>query len=127
MAGLTGRFEVNEKGGSIVLGSEQASLELPGIIAEGTADLDTLAAQISWTLAPDRVDVTFNNLSFANKDVTGTLFGSFTRRQDATRLIDLTAHFSKVDGRTVYRYIPRLPQPVVDYLKASISAAPRTT
>ena len=121
MAGLTGRFEVNEKGGSIVLGSEQASLELPGIIAEGTADLDTLAAQISWTLAPDRVDVTFNNLSFANKDVTGTLFGSFTRRQDATRLIDLTAHFSKVDGRTVYRYIPRLPQPVVDYLKASIS------
>ena len=122
MAGLTGRFEVSEKGGSVVLGSDHVSLELPGILAEGSAELDTLAAQISWTLAPDRVEVGFNNLSFSNRDVTGTLFGSFTRKQDATRLIDLTGNFSRVDARTVYRYIPGLSEPVVDYLKASIKA-----
>ena len=120
MAGLTGRFEASESGGSVVLGSERVSLELPGILAEGAAQLNTLAAQISWKLAPSRVEVAFNNLSFANADVAGTLYGSFTRREDATGFIDLTGNFSRVDGRAVYRYIPRLPAPVVDYLKASI-------
>ena len=120
MAGLTGRFEASEKGGSVVLGSERVSLELPGIIADGTANLDTLAAQIRWTRAPDRVEVGFNNLSFANKDAAGTLFGTFTRRTDAAGFIDLTGNFSRVDGRAVYRYVPKLPAPVVDYLKASI-------
>jgi uncharacterized protein (TIGR02099 family) len=120
--GLTGRFEASEKGGSVVLGSERVSIELPGVIADGAARLDTLAAQISWKFAPDRVDVAFNNLSFANGDGAGTLFGTFTRMQDATSSIDLTGNFSRVDGTAVYRYIPWLPAEVVDYLKASIRA-----
>jgi len=122
IAGLTGRFEASEKGGSIVLGSERVSIEVPGIIADGAAQLDTLAAQITWKLAPDRVEVGFNNLSFANGDGAGTLFGTFTRTRDATSSIDLTGNFSRVDGRAVYRYIPGLPVEVVDYLKASIHA-----
>jgi uncharacterized protein (TIGR02099 family) len=120
--GLTGRFEVSEKGGSIVLGSEHVSIELPGIIADGAARLDTLAAQISWKFAQSGLEVAFNNLSFANGDAAGTLFGSITRTQDATSLIDLTGNFSRVDGKAVYRYIPFLPSVVVDYLKASIRA-----
>jgi len=122
VAGLTGRFEASEKGGSIVLGSERVSIELPGILADGGAQLDTLAAQIGWKFAPDRLEVAFNNLSFANSDGAGTLFGTFTRMQDATSSIDLTGNFSRADGRAVYRYVPWLPQPVVDYLKASIRA-----
>jgi uncharacterized protein (TIGR02099 family) len=120
MAGLTGRFEVSEKGGNVVLGSERVSIELPGIIADGSVQLDTLAAQIGWKYAPDRVEVAFSNLSFSNNDGAGTLFGSVTRTQDGGNTIDLTGNFSRVDGRAVYRYIPRLPEPVVDYLKASI-------
>ncbi|HZT61594.1 MAG TPA: YhdP family protein, partial [Burkholderiales bacterium] len=122
MSGLTGRFEANEKGGSIVLGSERVSIELPGIIAEGAAQLDTLAAQISWKIAPDQLEVGFNNVSFANGDGAGTLFGSFTRKQDASGFLDLTGNFSRAEGAAVYRYVPKLPQPVVDYLKASIRA-----
>jgi uncharacterized protein (TIGR02099 family) len=120
VAGLTGRFEVNENGGTVVLGSEHVSVELPGVIAEGAAELDTLAAQVIWKLAPDRVDVAFNNLAFANKDAAGAVFGSFTRMADGARIIDLTGNFSRADGRAVYRYIPGLPSPVADYLKASI-------
>ena len=122
MSGLTGRFEANEKGGSVVLGSERVSFELPGIVAEGGAQLDTLSAQITWKLEPDRIEVGFGNLSFSNADASGTLFGSFSKPQDAGGTIDLTGNFSRVDGRAVYRYIPHLPQPVVDYLKASIRA-----
>ena len=122
MSGLTGRFECNDKGGTLVLGSERVSIELPGIIAEGTTQLESLSAQISWKVAPDRFEVSFNNLSFANPDVAGTLFGSFARTQDDAAVIDLTGNFSRVDGRAVYRYIPLLPGEVVDYLKASIRA-----
>lgn len=120
VAGLTGRFEASEKGGSIVLGSERVSIELPGIVAEGAAQFDTFSAQVSWKFAPDRLEVGFNNLSFANGDGAGTLFGSYTRRQDGTAFIDLTGNLSRVDGRAVYRYVPYLPSAVVDYLKASI-------
>jgi uncharacterized protein (TIGR02099 family) len=120
MSGLTGRFEASEKGGSIVLGSDRVSIELPGIIAEGAAQLDALSAQITWKFAPDRLEVGFTNLSFANSDGAGTLFGSYTRKQDGTSFIDLTGNLSRADGRAVYRYVPFLPSDVVDYLKASI-------
>jgi uncharacterized protein (TIGR02099 family) len=120
MAGLTGRFEASDSGGSLVLGSERVSLELPGILPEGGAQLDRLAAQISWKRAPNRFEVAFNNLSFGNADLVGTLYGSFTRREDATSFIDLTGNFSRVNGRAVYSYVPKLPAAVVDYLKASI-------
>jgi uncharacterized protein (TIGR02099 family) len=119
-AGLTGRLDANDGGGTIVLGSEQVSVELPGIIAEGAAQLDSLAAQISWKVAPDRFEIGFNNLSFANKDAAGTLFGGYAMKRGAPDVIDLTGNFSRVDGRSVYRYIPLLPAAVVDYLKASI-------
>src|SRR5258706_13598674 len=119
-AGLTGRFDASEKGGSIVLGSERVAIELPGVVDESVLQFDALAAQISWKFAPDRFDLGFDTLSFANSDIAGTLFGRFARGQDGAGAIDLTGNFFHADGRSVYRYIPLLPGPVVDYLKASI-------
>ncbi len=120
VSGLSGRFEASEQGGSIVLGSERVSIELPGILAEGAAQLDTLSAQVRWKFAPDGLEVGFNNVSLANADGAGTLFGNYTRGQDGAGFIDLTGNFSRADGRAVYRYVPFVPSAVVDYLKASI-------
>ncbi len=119
-AGLTGRFEASEKGGSVVLGSERVAIELPGVVAESPLQFDSLAARVGWKFAPDRFDLAFDTLSFANSDIAGTLFGRFTRGQGGAGVIDLTGNFFRADGRAVYRYVPLLPAPVVDYLKASI-------
>src|SRR6266436_1019164 len=119
-AGLTGRFEASEKGGSVVLGSDRVAIELPGVVAESPLQFDSLAAQIGWKVAPDRFDLAFDTLSFANSDIAGTLFGRFARGQGGASVIDLTGNFFHADGRTVYRYVPLLPGPVVEYLKASI-------
>jgi uncharacterized protein (TIGR02099 family) len=119
-AGLTGRFEANEKGGNVVLGSERVAIDLPGVVADSPLQFDSLAAQIRWKFAPDRFDLAFDTLSFANSDIAGTLFGSFARGQGGAGVIDLTGNFFRADGRTIYRYIPLLPGPVVEYLKASI-------
>ncbi len=121
-AGLTGRLEASERGGSVVLGSRQVAIELPGILAESPARFDRLSAQISWKLSPGEFRLGFNNLSLANPDIAGTLSGSFSGKQGSPGVIDLTGSFGRVDGRTVYRYIPRLPGRVVEYLKAAIQA-----
>ncbi len=119
-AGLTGRFDASEKGGNVVLGSERVAIELPGVVAESPLQFDSLAANIGWKLAPDRFDLAFDTLSFANGDIAGTLFGRFARGQGGAGVIDLTGNFFRADGRAVYRYVPLLPAPVVEYLKASI-------
>jgi uncharacterized protein (TIGR02099 family) len=121
-AGLSGRVEASEKGGTLTLASRQVTLELPGIIAESTVQLESLTTQLSWTLEPGQFEVAFNNLSIVNRDFSGTLFGTFSSRESGPGVIDLTGHFSRADGRSVYRYVPYLPAPVVEYLKASTRA-----
>src|SRR6267378_2776578 len=98
-AGLTGRFEGSEKGGSLVLDSERVAIELPGIVAESPLQFDSLAAHIGWKFAPDRFDLAFDTLSFANSDIAGTLFGRFARGQGGAGVIDLTGNFFRADGR----------------------------
>jgi len=119
-AGLTGRFEASEKGGNVVLGSERAAIELPGILAESPVPIDSLGGQISWTLAQDRFELALHNLSVANRDLAATFTASFAAKRGGPNVIDLTGNFSRADGRAVYRYVPWLPAPVVEYLKASI-------
>ncbi|HEY6240762.1 MAG TPA: YhdP family protein [Burkholderiales bacterium] len=118
--GLTGRFEASEKGGNVALGSGRAAIDLPGIFAESTTQIDSLSGQISWKLAPDQVDLGLRNLSVANSDLAATFNGSFSRMRGGPNVIDLTGNFSRAEGRAVYRYIPWLPSAVVEYLKASI-------
>jgi uncharacterized protein (TIGR02099 family) len=118
--GLSGRLDASEQGGNLALASEKVTIDLPGIVAEGRAQFDAIVAQISWKLAPDQFELGFSNLSFANRDVAGTLFGSFATQKGSPGIIDLTGEFTRADGPAVYRYIPWLPEPVREYLKASI-------
>jgi uncharacterized protein (TIGR02099 family) len=119
-AGLTGRFEASEKGGNVVLGSERVAIELPGIFAESPLQIDSLSGQIDWKLAPDQFELGWRSLSVANSDLAATFAGSFASKRGGANVIDLTGNFSRADGRAVYRYVPWLPAPVVEYLKASI-------
>ncbi len=121
-AGLSGRVEVNEKGGTLTLGARQVTLDFPGIVAEGRVHLESLTGQLSWKLQAGQAEVAFNNLSIANRDFSGTLFGTYSSREGGPGVMDLTGHFSRADGRSVYRYVPHLPAPVVEYLKASTRA-----
>ena len=119
-AGLTGRLEVSEKGGNIVLGSAQVAIELPGILPESTARLDSLAGQIGWKIVQDQLELVFNRLSLANGDLDGTFSGSYVKKPGSGGFVDLTGRFSRADGKAAYRYIPLLPAKVAEYLKTTI-------
>ena len=119
-AGLSGRVEADEKSGSLQLASDNAGIELPGIVAESRVQFDSLTGRIGWKKAPDHLELDFDNLSLANGEIAGTLFGSFATRADSHGVIDLTGNFSRAEAAAVYRYIPFLPARAADYLKASI-------
>jgi uncharacterized protein (TIGR02099 family) len=119
-SGLSGQVDASEGGGHLSLASEQAAVQLPGILNETEARFDRLAAQIDWRLAPDRFELRLNRISVANADLAGTLSGSFATRPGSRGVIDLTGNFSRADGRAAYRYVPWLPAAVADYLKAAV-------
>src|SRR5260221_3069045 len=75
---------------------------------------------MSWTLAQDRFELALHTLSVANRDLAATFTASFAAKRGGSNVIDLTGNFSRADGRAVYGYVPWLPAPVVEYLKASI-------
>ncbi|MGB5081219.1 MAG: DUF3971 domain-containing protein, partial [Burkholderiales bacterium] len=119
-SGLTGKVEASEKSGAITLASQGVTIDLPGVLPESPVGLDSLAGRISWTLAPDRLEIGLGNLLVANRDFAGTLSGSYASRPDGPGMLDLTGSLSRADGRAAYRYVPFLPPAVTEYLKVSI-------
>ncbi len=126
--GLSGRFDATERGGTLALESDRVTLELPRLLPEEKTHFDTLTGQIGWNNLLHGVELRFSNLSAANKDLAGTLSGSYsTRSADAgPGAIDLTGTLTRADARAAYRYIPRLPPAVAAYLKSAIVAGSST-
>lgn len=123
-SGLSGSIEATQKGGTVSLSAERSAIELPGILAEDGANLDMLSGQLGWNLHPDHFDVRISNLVVANPDAAGTFSATYSSRAGGPGVIDLTGNLSRADGRAAWRYIPRLPASVRDYLKSAVIAAP---
>ncbi|MEN3354537.1 MAG: hypothetical protein V7640_2695 [Betaproteobacteria bacterium] len=105
IAGLSGNVDGTEKGGTLHLTGAGASLDMPLVFA-APLTLDTLTAQLGWARTRDRTELRFNNITFANPDAAGTLFGSYRMASAGRGDIDLTASLTRADARAVPRYMP---------------------
>ena len=127
-SGMSGSIDATQKGGTVSLSGEKAAVELPGILPEDGAQFDTLSGQIGWNLHPDNFDLRISNLTVANPDAAGTFSATYTSKAASKGggpgVIDLTGNLTRADGRAAWRYIPRLPVSVRDYLKGAVLAAP---
>ena len=121
-SGLSGHVDGSERGGNLSLGAKNAAVALAGILPDEDVHFDTLTGQIGWLQGKDGLELKFSNIAIANRDVAGTLFGSFAAKPDSPGAIDLTGSFTRLDGTSTYRYIPKLPEPVRDYLKSALQA-----
>jgi len=121
-SGLSGHVDGSERGGNLSLGAKNAAVALAGILPDENVHFDTLTGQIGWLQGKDGLELKFSNIAIANRDVAGTLFGSFAAKPDSPGAIDLTGSFTRLDGTSTYRYIPKLPEPVRDYLKSALQA-----
>jgi uncharacterized protein (TIGR02099 family) len=118
-SGITAKVDANERNGSVVLASKRVTIELPGILPEDL-QLDSLSGRVTWRRARDRVDVGLDNLSIANGDLAGAIFGSYATRRGGPGFLDVTGTLTRADGRAAYRYVPFLPPAVTQYLRTSI-------
>lgn len=105
-SGLTGRVDGNESSGDVAITSRRLTLDAPPEILPQRIQLDTLAAQIGWEAGWRGLEMKFNNVSFANPDMEGTLNASYRTVPGSPGAIDLTAHLKRAVVRNVDRYLP---------------------
>lgn len=107
--GLNGQVEASERGGTLTLGGEQASVEMPRIFS-AALPLDYLAAEVGWTLRGNGADVSLKSITFTNAHLAGSVYGSYRSEAEGPGAIDLSGSLVRADVREVWRYIPiRLP------------------
>lgn len=110
-SGLSGEMTASEHGGTLSLKTHNLTVDAPGIMPE-QLQFDSLSAQSSWQLAKGGLEVRFSNVSVANADVAGNIFGSFHMLLDGSGAprkpgaIDLTINLSRAAVNHAYRYIP---------------------
>ncbi|MEO8143000.1 MAG: YhdP family protein [Betaproteobacteria bacterium] len=105
-AGLSGSVEATEKKGTVVLASRKSELELPKVFPAPRIALDSLNGELGWERTENGVAVRLANLSYANDDLAGTAYGSYTWNGEGPGVVDLTAQLSRADGKSTAKYLP---------------------
>ncbi|MDB5811649.1 MAG: hypothetical protein JWN94_3771 [Betaproteobacteria bacterium] len=105
MAGVSGSIDGSERGGTLLLSTQNTAIDLPLMFQEKLT-FDTLTAQAGWQHAGEQFEIRLNDISFANRDMAGSVSGVYQTATDGRGTIDLTAHATRADARSISRYIP---------------------
>jgi uncharacterized protein (TIGR02099 family) len=105
LSGFTATIDGDDDGGRITLDSRQIVLEAPDALPEPVA-LDTLTGQLGWRPKGKEWKLAFENVSFANPDVAGTLYGSYQTQSGTPGVIDLNLALTRGEVRSAARYTP---------------------
>ncbi len=104
-SGLSGEVDGSNTGGTLVLNARKLTVDAPQIMPEPLA-FDTLTAQGSWRSNKQGMEVKFSNVSVANNDLAGNIYGSYQTLPNSPGLIDLTILLTRGAVRHAGRYIP---------------------
>jgi uncharacterized protein YhdP len=106
MAGVNGRVDGNEKGGTLMLDGQKTVFELPTIFADPKLELEAFAAEADWRLANDGLQVRLQKAAFHNRDAAGEASGTWRPLEKGPGQIDLQARITRGSGDAVWRYMP---------------------
>ena len=121
-SGLNGALRADQDGGSIELRGERAELSLPRVFVL-PLPLDSLVAQLAWTMQPDGPSVRFEHISFANQHLAGQVDGSYRAVAGQPGTIDLSGALDRADLAELWRYIPvAVNAEARDWLKRALRA-----
>jgi uncharacterized protein (TIGR02099 family) len=120
--GVTGTIEASERGGSLMLNSRKAVVEMPRVFRDAH-EFNTLGAQVTWARAGGETELRLNNIAFSNAHLAGTLIGTYRTAGTTAGNIDLTGTLTRADARYVGRYIPlAVAKAARDWLDAAFVA-----
>lgn len=123
---LAGQFELDEKGGAATLSGAGTTLHHPEIFSQEKIVFDALRARLAWSFPSQTLEVRLEEFAASNAELSATGSGMFRTGGPAGPLIDLTLRAPKLDGRTIYRYVPYIGQGATAWLRRAIVAGPVT-
>ena len=103
--GVSGALEANERGGTLSLNSNKATVDMP-LVFRDVHEFEALAAQASWARSGGETELRLNSISFSNSHLAGTVFGNYRTAGSERGAIDITGSLTRADARYVSRYIP---------------------
>jgi len=105
-SGVSGRFDATEANGTLKLASQRMSLELPRVF-EDPIGFDTASANVRWDRTAESLQISVEDLAFANGDATGTAAGTWKSQPGGPGAIDLKGRLTRAGVEHLYRYVPR--------------------
>ena len=117
LAGADVTVQATETGGSAELAVREGWLGFPGVFEEPRIELDSLNADVRWTVqppakqgAPSRWQVEVRQARFANAEAAGQLEGTWrtgeTARDRLPGHLALQGSLSRAQATAVWRYLP---------------------
>lgn len=104
-AGVSGNIDSSERGGTLSLDAKKVVIDVPLLFRDKLA-FDALTAQAGWAPKNDQYEFKFDNISFSNPGIAGSLFGTYQTVADARGIVDLSGHVSRAEILGIGRYIP---------------------
>lgn len=113
-SGASVAFELDNHGGKATLGLRAGTLDFPGVFEEPRIPMDTVSAEVAWTLKQDDIHVQFNNVRFSNADVQGYASGSWHTAPPSSNgsgsrfpgVLKLDGTVTRGKGERAHRYLP---------------------
>ena len=105
LAGVSGSIDGTERGGTLMLSTQNTAVDFP-LVFEEKFRFDTFTAQAGWQRTGEQYEIRLNDISFANRDMAASVSGVYQTVAGGRGVIDLTAHATRADVRSVGRYVP---------------------
>lgn len=119
---LSGNINADEKGGSVVLNSRDATLDFKSVL-RWPLPADKLTGQVRWRINDGKPEIRVSNLNIANQHLAGAINASFQHNHIKGGLLELMAKFNRVDGKYARFYYPLVLGPhTIEWLDHAILA-----
>jgi len=107
---LSGHIDATEKGGTLALASQSASVTIEGLFDQPKIDLNTLSGHLHWVLGKNGEQRTIklftDDLAVSNADATVRTRINYAKTDSGRGSLDLLANFSHMEVAAVPRYLP---------------------
>ncbi len=104
-SGLTLDVDGNDELGRISINSRQLKVDAPGVMREPLF-FTTLTGHAGWQHKRGELYINVGNITVANSDLAGNLYGSYQTKTGTKGILDFTAKLTRGDIRSAARYTP---------------------
>ena len=104
-SGLSLDVDGSEASGKLSINSHRLTVDAPGVMREPLS-FASLIGQAGWQREHGELTITVDNITVANADLAGKLYGAYHTLADTKGVLDLNINLTHADIRRAARYTP---------------------